>query len=192
MRLIVLFAAILALAACQPQQPGCARLPGGGAYCLQSGTAPVFATLQQSTMSAGGQRHTLLTRIESDTRGLRFAGMTPLGQTLFFISWENAELRSELPPAFASRLDPAILPALIQIAMWPAATVRAGLSPELELIEEAGRRRVRRTSPGRDEEDVLDISWEGKLPYRQLRIVSPAGFRIDARAIDEADGETPR
>lgn len=191
MRLILLFCLGLALAGCQPQQPGCARLPGGGAYCLQSGTAPAFSTLQQSTISAGEQRQTLLTRIESDARGLRFAGMTPLGQTLFFVSWENAILHADLPPVIASRLDPAILPALVQIAMWPPAAVRAGLSPELELIEEAGRRQVRRKDVGSGE-NILDISWEGNLPYRQLHIVAPAGFRLDARAIGDVEAEDGR
>ncbi|MGE5386614.1 MAG: DUF3261 domain-containing protein [Betaproteobacteria bacterium] len=188
-RLIFLLGLGLILAACQPPQPGCARLPGGGAYCLQNGPGPVFSSLQRSVLSAGGQRQTLLTRIESDGSGLRFAAMTPLGQTLFFVSWENSVLHADMPPVMASRLDPATMPALVQIAMWPAATVRAGLSAELELIEENGRRRLRRKDADNGE-DILDISWEGSLPYRQLRIVSPAGFRLDARAIDgDASGD---
>ncbi len=191
-RLISLFCLGLLLSACQSLQPGCARLPGGGAYCLQSGDGPVFSSLQQSVLSWGTQRQTLLTRIESDGQGLRFAAMTPLGQTLFFVSWENAILHADMPPAMALRLDPATMPALVQIAMWPAATVRSGLSAELELIEENGRRRLRRKDADNGE-DILDISWEGNLPYRQLHIVSPAGFRLDARAIDDdASGEKAR
>ena len=191
MRLSLLLALGLLLASCQPAQPGCARLPGGGAYCLQNGTALAFSTLQQSVLIAGEQRLTLLTRIENDARGLRFAAMTPLGQTLLFVSWENGILHAQLPPALASRLDPALLPALVQIAMWPSDAVRAGLSPELELIEEPQHRRLRRRD-GSGGDDILDISWEGNLPYQRLCIVAPAGLRIDARAIDDPtreDGE---
>lgn len=185
MRLIILCCSLL-LGACQPATPGCARLPGGGSYCLQNGAAPVFSTLQQSVLSAGQQRLTLLTRIESDATGLRFAGMTPLGQTLLFVSWENGELRGDLPPAFAARLDPALLPALVQLASWPVPAVRAGLSPDLELIAENNHRRLRRHASG---EDILDISWEGNLPYQRLRIASPAGFAIESRAIDASSDD---
>lgn len=186
MRLIVLLILALALCACQPEKPGCARLPNGGNYCLQRG-GPHFSTLQQSVLSAGEQKMTLLTRIENDANGLRFAGITPLGHTLISVSWENDELRADLPPALALRLDPAFLPALTQIALWPAEQVRAGLSPELELVEKDNGRQLRRE--GEPAELVLDISWEGKLPYQRLRIASPAGFRIDARTIDNGETE---
>ena len=188
MRLTMIVALGLLLSACQAPQPGCARLPGGGGYCLQSTGGLIFTTDQRSELIAGGQRLTLLTRIESDANGLRFAGMTPLGQTLFFVSWENGALRADLPPALANRIDPALLPALLQMALWPAAAVRAGLSPDLELIEENHRRRLRRKDDVADK-DILDISWEGDLPYQHLRIVAPIGFSIDAHAVDS--GETP-
>lgn len=185
MRLIVLLVLALALGACQPEKPGCAGLPGGGSYCLQNG-GPHFSTLQQSVLSAGEQRLTLITRIENDANGLRFAGITPLGQTLISVSWENDKLRADLPPALASRLDPAFLPALTQMALWPADQVRAGLSPELVLIEKNNGRQLRRKNADHAEL-MLDISWEGNLPYQRLQMVAPAGFRIDARAIGESE-----
>lgn len=189
MRLIFLLLISLTslfLTACAPAAPGCANLPGGGSYCLQNGAGPNFSTLQQSVLTAGKQRMTLLTRIENDARGLRFAGMSPLGQTLLFVSWENGILRADLPPEMAARLDPALFPAMVQIAMWPVEAVRAGLSPELELIAEPNRRRLRPKDAGSDS-DILDISWEGNLPYQRLQIVAPAGMRIDARALDDAE-----
>ena len=185
--LLILLA--LAQTACQPAPPNCARFPGTGTYCLQTETGPAFSTLQHSVLTVGEQRFTLLTRIENDDSGLRFAGMTPLGQTLLNVSWENGVLRADLPPKFAARLDPAWLPALLQIALWPVESVRAGLSPELDLVEENAGRRLRQTGAG-EARDLLKISWEGDLPYHRLRIEfteSPARFRLDARAIvDEA------
>ena len=94
------------LAACQPApEAGCARLPGGGQYCLQSAAGPRFETLQESRLSAGDQHHTLLTRLGNDDTGLHFAALTPLGQTVFSVSWENGALRATLPDALTGRIE---------------------------------------------------------------------------------------
>ena len=191
MRLIAAVLALMLLAACQPApEAGCARLPGGGQYCLQSAAGPRFETLQESRLSAGDQHHTLLTRLGNDDTGLHFAALTPLGQTVFSVSWENGALRATLPDALTGRIDPALFPALVQIALWPAESVRRGLSDGLELDERQDGRRIRR---GEQEQTVLNIAWEGELPYRRLRIEIPGALVIDARALDAAasEGETP-
>ena len=110
MRLIASVLALLLLAACQPApEAGCARLPSAGQYCLQGSPGPHFETLQESVLSAGGQRHTLLTRLGNDKTGLRFVALSPLGQTVFAVSWENGALHATLPEALAGRIDPAPL-----------------------------------------------------------------------------------
>ena len=44
---------------------------------------------------------------------------------------------------------------------------------------------------------MLNITWEGELPYRRLRIEAPGALVIDARALDtaasaaESERETP-
>lgn len=200
MRLIASVLALLLLAACQPApEAGCARLPGAGQYCLQDSPGPHFETLQESVLSAGGQRHTLLTRLAHDASGLRFVALSPLGQTVFAVSWENGALHATLPEALAGRIDPALFPALIQIALWPDDAVRRGLSTELELHADAHGRQLRRA--GKHDETagqpVLNIAWEGELPYRRLRIEAPGVLVIDARALDtaapasESAAETP-
>ena len=200
MRLIASVLALLLLAACQPApEAGCARLPSAGQYCLQGSPGPHFETLQESVLSAGGQRHTLLTRLGNDETGLRFVALSPLGQTVFAVSWENGALHATLPEALAGRIDPALFPALIQIALWPDDAVRRGLSTELELHAEARGRQLRRTgTPDKNtEQTVLNITWEGELPYRRLRIEAPGALVIDARALDtavsaaESERETP-
>jgi len=189
MRLTVLFCVIaLLLTACANEQTACPSLPGGGSYCLQAG-GPVFSIVQQSSLKFGERRMSFLTRIENDADGLRFAGLTPLGQTLLLISWENNVLRAEIPPSMAEKMSPALLPALVQIAMWPAEAVRSGLAPTLTLKEEPYRRRILAGNSGDDEktkQDVLTISWEGNLPYTRLRITAPTiGLEIDARTLTE-------
>lgn len=181
--LIALAAALLLLTGCVGSDR-CARLPGGAQYCLVDGPWPEFATEQATTVSFQGQSMHLITRIESGKEGLHFAGITPLGQTLIQVSWENGGLRSQLPPALADRMDAALFPALLQLATWPAERVREGLPDRLQLIETQGRRVV---SDGQN--DLLIISWGGNtLPYERLRIEAPsARLLIDARALPGAD-----
>lgn len=172
------------LAACSGEPTSCPRLPGGERYCLQNAGGLPFSTLQQTRLQFGTQQMTLLSRVESDSKGLRLLGMTPFGQTVMSVSWENAVLRAELPAALEGKVDPAALLALIQIAYWPADQVRQGLGPQWSLLEEQQRRRLRLAN---SDEDMLDISWEGSLPYTQLSITAPSvGFKMTARQLDES------
>lgn len=179
-RLIALAAALLLLAGCHGNE-NCARLPGGAQYCLVDGPWPEFSTEQAATVTFHNNSLHLITRIESGKNGLHFAGITPLGQTLIQVSWENGVLRSEMPPALADRLDAALFPALLQLATWPLERAREGLPNHLQLIETQGRRIV---SDGQNE--ILIISWGGNtLPYERLRIEAPgARLLIDARAVE--------
>lgn len=173
----------LILAACTGSTGRCAHFPGGGRYCLVDGPWPEYAVEQATTVNFGDKPLHLIARIQSGKDGLRFAGVTPLGQTMFQVSWENGTLRSELPPALADRLDVALFPALLQLATWPAAQAREGLSDGLTLIEKDGQRIV---SDG--PKNILIVSWEGtSLPYQRLRIEAPAArLLIEARTLDEA------
>ncbi len=179
-RLPLLGLALLAISACTLIDHRCAHLPGGGSYCLVSGTWPEYTTEQTSTVTVNGKTLHMITRIASGPAGLRVAGLSPLGQTLFQIEWSDSLLRAELAPAVKGRLDPTLLPALLQIATWPADDVRRGLCAGLELIESTDRRSIRS-----GQNDVLILSWTGaRLPYEHMRIEIPAvGLRIDNRAL---------
>lgn len=82
MRLIASVLALLLLAACQPApEAGCARACRAlGSIALQDSPKPHFETLQESVLSAGGQRHILLTRLGNDETGLRFVALSPLAR----------------------------------------------------------------------------------------------------------------
>lgn len=179
-RLSIIFGLLL-LAACAPVGEQCARLPGNGRYCLIAGPWPEFAAEQASTVTLKGKTLRMIARLSAGPEGLRFAGLSPLGQTLFQISWENSALRAELPPALEGRIDPALFPALLQIATWPAERIREGLSEGLELIDTPGRRVIRNAT-----EEVMIVSWEGnQLPYARLRVEVPAAsLIIDSRTLE--------
>lgn len=185
-RTLLLAAAIASLAAGCATHPECTRLPGGGGYCLQPTTdTPPFNLLQRTTLSFGERRETLLARIESDAAGLRFVALTPMGQTLFRLLWDNRNIVADLPPALAGRMEPALLPALVQIANWPAAAVRAGLQAGSRLAEQDGGREVRV-----GDDAVLLTECLGGIPCRRLHLSAPAaGFVLDADTVPEAAAE---
>ncbi|HRE17921.1 MAG TPA: DUF3261 domain-containing protein [Rhodocyclaceae bacterium] len=185
-RILVLLPTLLS--ACLPGGDSCPTLPGGAPYCLQ--TAPQhFATLQKTSIRFGSQQLTLLTRVESDVKGLRFVGLTPFGQTIMSVSWENGRVHAELPPALQGKLDPAVLLALIQIAQWPAEQVRAGLGPHWNMTETPNRRQLQLAT---QDETMLDIRWEGSPPYARLTISAPAnGFQMEATRLDDGDEDKP-
>lgn len=181
---VLALALALVLAACQGDGRNCVRLPMGAWYCMVAGPWAEFSVEQATTVSYQGKPVHLITRIESDKKGLQFAGLSPLGQTLLRISWENDALAAELPPALQGRLNPVLFPALLQMALWPAEQVRGGLASGLVLIDADGRRIIRD-----GQQDIVIISWEGKtLPYRQLRFELPsAELVIEARTLEEVE-----
>ncbi|MCM8614102.1 DUF3261 domain-containing protein [Accumulibacter sp.] len=124
----------------------------------------------------------IISRISSGESGVRFAGLSPLGQTLFQVSWEDSVLHLEPPTIFEGRLDPALIPALLQIATWPAERIRDGLSNGLVLLEQPGRRVIRGNNG-----DILIVSWEGnEWPYQRLCFEAPAlNLTIDSRLLED-------
>lgn len=160
----------------------CVRLPAGAQYCLMDGPWPEYSAEQAATVSFQDKTMRLITRVQSGEKGLHFAGVTPLGQTVIQVSWENGALHGDMPPPLSDRLDGRLFPALLQIATWPAEEVRKGLPGGLALIEKEGRRIV---SDG--QQDILIVSWEGKtLPYQRLRFEAPAvRLLIDVQTLDD-------
>lgn len=180
---------LLTLSACIGGDPHCPRLPGGGRYCLQPAPELHISMLQKTQLRFGDQQLTLLTRIENDAAGMRFVGLTPLGQTLMSVSWENGILTAALPPALQSKVDPALLLALVQIAQWPSSQVRVGLEPAWELTETPRGRHLRLTETNNI---MLDIAWEGDISSaanaNKITIRAPdAGFRLEAVRLEESE-----
>lgn len=170
MRLIAGLLATLLLAARQMAPPGCARLPGAGTSRLaQRGRPGIRDTAGERPQRGRTPLHAAHPAGQR-CAGIAFRRSDPARADLVCGFVENGALHANLPEPMAQRLDPALLPALIQIAMWPADSVRQGSRPdELELHAAESGRQVRRRADTA-EQLVLDISWEGSLPYHRLRI----------------------
>ncbi|MEI7614072.1 MAG: DUF3261 domain-containing protein [Betaproteobacteria bacterium] len=176
----LLLLALLAVAACGDSDPGCARLPGGGRYCLQPTTlSEPFEVQQRVDISFNGQRETMIVELEVDADGMRFAGLTPFGHKLVQAHYDNLQVTADVVPD--KRLDPVLLFAFLQIALWPADSVRGGLDGALRLDDGVSNRQV-----FKDGRLVVDVSYTGmRPPYGNMRIDFPlAGMEIEVTTLD--------
>jgi hypothetical protein len=155
------------LAACAPGT-NCARLPGGASYCLQeAGDIAPLALQQKIDIAFGARSETMIGQLEVDAAGMRFAGLTPLGQRLLRASFTGG--RIEADGIAMKMLDPALLLSLIQMASWDAGRVRAGLDDSTVMEEDAAGRTF--TREGRI---VLRIGYtRGLPPARDMSIELP-------------------
>jgi hypothetical protein len=187
-RLLHIIAAAVAVGtfgcAVSPLQNNCCALPGDGRYCLRS-TAPMepFDAVQSVTIEAQGRQTTLIATLEVDKSGIRMAGLTPLGQKLVTVEYDNESVRAEHHIEAARPLDPALLLALLQLALWPESEVAAGLVSPLRLASAGNSREI-----VAGDRVVLTIERDGNVPpYRELRIKSSSfGFALMIRTVSSA------
>jgi hypothetical protein len=178
--LAITLAALIFTVGCVEQGQGCVRLPTGGQYCLQPTTAlAAFDAQQIVEVSVRGHKETIVLEMESDPKGLRLVGLTPFGHKIIQIGYDNRATTVQTLPN--TQLDPVLLVALLQITLWPADSVRKGLSPQFSL-EEHGN--IRRILYGK--EAMLTINRIGtKLPYSKMHLVIPsAEIEIDIRSLN--------
>lgn len=184
---VLLFAMLLPLFACGEgeRERKCATLFGGGSYCLQPTTALApFDAQQKVEASFRGRRETMIVEIENDADSLRFVGLTPFGHKLIQVSYDNRVASAATLPD--QRLSPALLIALLQIALWPTDAVRAGLEAPLTLEEDAKGRRILNGG-----ELTLSIEHNGEHPpWRQMQLtIHSAGLELSIEALPKMDKE---
>ena len=178
------FALLLATTACGigENEGHCATLIGGGRYCLQStATITPFEVQQKVATRFRGQQETMIVELEVDAAGMRFVGLTPFGHSLLKVSYDN---RTATATQLAdTRLSPTLLIALLQIALWPADALRAGLEAPLSLEEKDGQRRIL------NHDDVtLTINYIGDHPpYQRIKVdIQGAAIQLDIETLPES------
>lgn len=167
-------------------EDNCPTLSGGIAYCLQPpATGPMLSALQQVSIQWGERREVLLARIENGPGGLVFVGLTPLGQTVLVLTWDGDRVRATWPPATRPPIEPAVLVALLQIALWPVEAIRPGL-PAVVVMEESGSER----RLARDARTLLSVRrTDQEAPYNSFAIELPAaGLSVRVTALADETG----
>jgi len=173
---------LLALSACNSGDPRCTKLPGGGGYCLQSTSAlPSFDVQQKVETLFNGRNETLIVELEVDQDGMRFVGLTPFGQKMLQMSYDNRVVSAQVLPH--ARIDPVLMLAMLQLALWPVESVQAGLDEGL-VMGEQGRQRELLMNGKR----VMAVSYTGdRVPYEDMHIEFPsAGLELDIKTLDSS------
>ncbi len=176
----------LLVAGCESDGSSCTTLPGGLRYCLRSTeTIAPFDAQQKVDMTFDGRRETMIAQLEADADGIRFVGMTPFGQKLLQVSFDNFAVTAETLPG--KGLDPVLLLALVQVATWPAEQVRAGLDGA-EVIDDALNSEPAQRRIVKDGKDIVVIRYtRGRSPGGDMRIALPdAGVEFSITNLDSA------
>ncbi len=167
---IILFLFLLAGCAMRVTESGteCTGIPGIGRFCLQqSGELKDFSVQQKVDLHFRDRHDTLIAQLENDATGMRFVGMTPFGQTLMQINFDNQEAHAVRNPN--KRLPPALLIGLLQVALWPQAAVQRGFGPAVQVLDAPGSRRIMV-----DGVMALQVRHDDSAPpYQSLQIELP-------------------
>ena len=129
-----------------------------------------------------GRRETALAAIENHGGSLSLVASSPLGQTLVVIQAKGGEAAVDARIPIPGDLDPRVLAALVQFALWPEAAIRAALGPGARLEQDGDRRILLRR-----DQVVWTVVREGAAPpYRSLVLENPAmGLVVRVRTLGE-------
>lgn len=168
-----MLAVALLVAGCDDDGSSCTTLPGGPRYCLQTTDSIVpFDAQQKVDVTFDSRRETMIAQLEADAGGIRFAGMTPFGQKLLQVSFDNRDVTAETFPGKGP--DPVLLLALVQVATWPAEQVRAGLDGA-EVIDDDSNDAPAQRRLVKDGKDIVVIRYtRGRPPAGDMLILLPA------------------
>jgi hypothetical protein len=172
----------LALAGCQrPESTQVYVAPGVPFRLCPPEAGPDLAVNQEVVFQfPDGRRETALAAIENKGGVLDLVASTPLGQTLMVIRARGGAATVDTRIPIPGDLDPKVLAALVEFALWPADSVRAGLGPGLRLVEDGPRR-----SLVRKDRVVWTVTRDGDAPpYRRLVLESPTlGLQVRIRTL---------
>jgi len=113
--------------------------------------------------------------------------LTPFGHPLMHVSYNNNEAKVLVSPD--SRLDPAMMIAMTQLALWPVASVRKGLNSPLHLEESAGKRRYFANDKLVLEVQYLDMEGaDAMAPAHKFQLSLPSvDLKLDIETLPEVE-----
>jgi hypothetical protein len=180
---MLLLLALLA-SGCRPPAADVVHLAPGTPFrlCPPEAAPDFFANQEVVFGTRAGRQEILLATIENRAGVLNLVASTPLGQTLFIVRVQSGAVTVDARVPLPDRLDPRLLPALVQFALWPAEAVRAGLDPGTRLEQDGPRRTLWRRG-----KVVWTVTREGEAPpFRSLLLEHPGlGLTLRIRTLDE-------
>jgi hypothetical protein len=175
-------AAALLLAACAGSTPPCLRLPEGRWCAAALPMVPPFLEQQQSlVLEKDGQRQQWLASVQWTPDALHQTVLSPLGQVLFELHYENGRLQF----AQAAPITLAPVPALLdlQLMIWPAELLRPQLPAGLTLQQDPA-------SDGRQlwRAETLLAEVQVRADGTRTLIHHERGYRLEVRPLSTLAG----
>ena len=120
--------------------------------------------------------------VENRGGALSLVASTPMGQTLFVVRVQSGAVTVDARVPLPDQLDPKVLPALVQFALWPLEAVRAGLGPGVRCEEDGARRTLLRKG-----KVVWRVTRTGATPpFQSLLLENPGmGLILNIRTLEE-------
>jgi hypothetical protein len=149
--------------------------------CRPEAEPDFFATQEVRFGLPGGRRELIIMAIENRGGVLNLVASTPMGQTLFSVRARAGAVTVDARVPLPGSLDPRLLPALVQFALWPAEAVAAGLGPGLRFEQDGNRRSILRHG-----QVVWTVTREGEPPaFASLVLENPAqGVTLHIRTLE--------
>jgi hypothetical protein len=174
---------LLALSCRPPQTASVLVAPGVPFRLCRPETGPEFFANQEVRFSfPGGRQEVVMAAIENRGGRLNLVASSPMGQTLFEVRVQGSEARVDARIPIPGDLDPRVLPALVEFALWPEEALRPALGEGVRLEADGPRRAlVRKGRP------VWTVLREGEAPpYRTMLLENPAlGMSVRIRTLED-------
>ena len=173
---------VLLLAGCRPPVAPDVYVAPGVPFrlCPPRANRDFFVNQEVVFHFPGGRQETAIAVIENKGGTLSLVASTPMGQTLFIVRVKGAEVSVDARIPIPGDLDPRVLPALVEFALWPAEAVRASLGAGIRFEEDGPRRTL-----WRKDKVVWTVTREGEAPpFRRLVLENPAlGMSVVIRTL---------
>jgi hypothetical protein len=163
---------------------GCATAPPAPASPrLRLSPASLGTTLalqQQLTVTVADQTHSLEVLLEADPQAVRVAVLS-LGQTAARLEWDGAKLTQSRAAWWPDTVSAERILDDMQLMLWPAAAVSAGLPPGWSLASSEGLRVL-----SRDGQAVVHVRYEGPNISELVHLRQGYRVRVQSRVLEAA------
>ena len=177
-------ALLLLTVACKPPANAPVRFGRGAAFslCAPEAGPKFFANQEVLVHQRDGSEERFLATVENDGQRLSIVASSPVGMTLFSVQLKGGATQVDARVPLPARVDPRLLPALIQLADWPLNELQDGLGRGLDLEEKGNVRSL--THRGRV---LLSLTREGQRPpFKSILLAVPGmGLRVEIRTLED-------
>jgi len=175
---------LLLLAGCRAPETATVQVAPGVPFRLcRPETGPDFFANQEVVFRfPGGRQETVMAAIENRGGNLSLVASSAMGQTLFIVRVHGVAVTVDTRIPIPGDLDPRVLPALVEFALWPLEALGAGLGEGIRLEADGARRTLLRKG-----KVVWTVVREGDAPpFRSLVLDNPAlGMSVHIRTLED-------